>query len=411
MKRILTKIIIAWIISFSINNVCENSNNSKIVEAKTTKTVTGTRIMNLKQKIDGKKYYIGCNIKKCNLHNGDVKYSEKPCSAGSDLNNVYVQKEGKNGKMYWKTLRELNFVSMQGGCISKDILMISFVDKGRNKKGDLTALVKIDIKNNEVVEVNMVKGASELNIDTLGHSNDFTYFDGKYYGAWYQENGKEDYSNKIGTIKEELEDIGKVAELKDKNGAAVFGIAVFDNANKIFAMGIRKSVEENGKQKLKRYIATYKANKKGKKIEYAQQGKLINLKKNNDYNVPQCMEIYNKKIYLIKYFHSGKKKTKNIKKIEKRVKYKNNIVEVYDFKGNLKKEYIIKNPTKTYYNKSFITRTGKVKNLKKDMLLKQYKWEIESLIHYKKNTFYYTMYKPSSKNIGKQAYLYKVNLK
>ena len=147
MKRILTKIIIAWIISFSIIIVCENCNNSKIVEAKTTKTVTGTRIMNLKQKIDGKKYYIGCNIKKCNLHNGDVKYSEKPCSAGSDLNNVYVQKEGKNGKMYWKTLRELNFVSMQGGCISKDILMISFVDKGRNKKGDLTALVKIDIKN------------------------------------------------------------------------------------------------------------------------------------------------------------------------------------------------------------------------------------------------------------------------
>ena len=86
-------------------------------------------------------------------------------------------------------------------------------------------------------------------------------------------------------------------------------------------------------------------------------------------------------------------------------------MEVYDFKGNLKKEYIIKNPTKTYYNKSFITSTGKVKNLKKDMLLKQYKWEIESLIHYKKNTFYYTMYKPSSKNIGKQAYLYKVNLK
>ena len=78
MKRILTKIIIAWIISFSIIIVCENCNNSKIVEAKTTKTVTGTRIMNLKQKIDGKKYYIGCNIKKCNLHNGDVKYSEKP---------------------------------------------------------------------------------------------------------------------------------------------------------------------------------------------------------------------------------------------------------------------------------------------------------------------------------------------
>ena len=60
------------------------------------------------------------------------------------------------------------------------------------------------------------------------------------------------------------------------------------------------------------------------------------------------MEIYNKKIYLIKYFHKGNKKGKKIKKIEKRVKYKNNVVEIYNFNGKLKKEYIIKNPKSTY---------------------------------------------------------------
>ena len=46
--------------------------------------------------------------------------------------------------------------------------------------------------------------------------------------------------------------------------------------------------------------------------------------------------------------------------------------------------------------------------------LGKFEWEIESLSHYKKNTFYYVMYKPSAsdkENIGKQAYLYKVNLK
>ena len=44
--------------------------------------------------------------------------------------------------------------------------------------------------------------------------------------------------------------------------------------------------------------------------------------------------------------------------------------------------------------------------------LKTHKWEIECLAHYKGNTFYYTMYKPSAnEKLGKQAYLYKVKLK
>ena len=95
--------------------------------------------------------------------------------------------------------------------------------KGGNKKGDLTALVKINIVSNKVVEVKLVKGAIEQNIDTLGHSNDFTYLNGKYYGAWYQENGKEDYSNKIGEIGAKLKNNGVVGKfIFNDNVASVF---------------------------------------------------------------------------------------------------------------------------------------------------------------------------------------------
>ena len=86
----------------------------------------------------------------------------------------------------------------------------------------MTALVKINIKTNKVVKVELVKGASELNIDTLGHSNDFTYLNGRYYGAWYQENGKENYSNRVGTINEELKGKGKIGELKKRKKSGCF---------------------------------------------------------------------------------------------------------------------------------------------------------------------------------------------
>ena len=58
-------------------------------------------------------------------------------------------------------------------------------------------------------------------------------------------------------------------------------------------MGIRQKNKINGK--LERYIATYKSKKTNDGIRYVQQNKIISLKQNNDYNVPQCMEIYNKK--------------------------------------------------------------------------------------------------------------------
>lgn len=66
-------------------------------------------------------------------------------------------------------------------------------------------------------------------------------------------------------------------------------------------MGIRQKINVNGKDGLKRYIATYKSKKEKDGTKYVKQSRIITLRKNNDYNVPQCMEIYNKKIYLIKY--------------------------------------------------------------------------------------------------------------
>ena len=273
-------------------------------------------------------------------------------------------------------------------------------------------MVKINIKSKKVVKVELVKGAIEQNIDTLGHSNDFTYLNGKYYGAWYQENGKEDYSNKIGEIGAKLKNNGVVGKLDNGAGAAVFGISVYDKKNDVFAMGIRQKNKINGK--LERYIATYKSKKTNDGIRYVQQNKIISLKQNNDYNVPQCMEIYNKKIYLVKYFHNGKDKGKKIKKIEKRVRNKNNIVEVYGFKGKLKKEYIIKNPKSIYVTNEIANNNSDTKTIKSKKSLKNMKWEIECLAHYKNDKFYYVMYKPSKlheNEMGKQAYLYSVNLK
>ena len=411
MKKNLEKGFEGIIIIFLAISIIITLFGKTTVEAK-TKTIEGTRIMNLTQNIKGKEYYIGCRVDGCSKHKGKIKYSEKPCSSGSDLKNIYVEKKGENGKTYWKTLDELKFTSVQGGCINKNILLLSFVDKGKNEKGDLTALVKINIKSKKVVKVELVKGAIEQNIDTLGHSNDFTYLNGKYYGAWYQENGKEDYSNKIGEIGAKLKNNGVVGKLDNGAGAAVFGISVYDKKNDVFAMGIRQKNKINGK--LERYIATYKSKKTNDGIRYVQQNKIISLKQNNDYNVPQCMEIYNKKIYLVKYFHNGKDKGKKIKKIEKRVRNKNNIVEVYGFNGKLKKEYIIKNPKSIYVTNEIANNNSGTKTVKIKKSLKNMKWEIECLAHYKNDKFYYVMYKPSKlheNEMGKQAYLYSVNFK
>ena len=98
-KKIIKSLVWYFIVVAMITFLCY-----VLVEAK-TKEVTGTRIINLKQKINGKEYYVGCAIDECDIHKGDIKYSEKPCSSGSDLQNIYVRKENKNKEIEWKTLR------------------------------------------------------------------------------------------------------------------------------------------------------------------------------------------------------------------------------------------------------------------------------------------------------------------
>ena len=101
------------------------------------------------------------------------------------------------------------------------------------------------------------------------------------------------------------------------------------------------------------------------------------------------MEQSNGKFYLVRF---NKKEEKD-----------NNCIEVINKNGNKEKQYIIKNPKRI----SIYSNDGKKEIFK----FRKIKWEIESLAHYKKKTFYYTMYKPSDDNVGKQAYLYKVKLK
>lgn len=103
------------------------------------------------------------------------------------------------------------------------------------------------------------------------------------------------------------------------------------------------------------------------------------------------MEQVNKKFYVVRF-------NKKVGKI-------NNCIELINSNGKKEKQYNIKNP-------NIVTLNKENENEKKSKRLKMFQWEIESLDYYKKNTFYYTMYKPSDDDkIGKQAYLYKVNLK
>lgn len=70
-KKILT-IVISYLVVLSVITMFKGA----CVEAK-TKTVEGTRVMNLKQNIKGKEYYIGCRMEECDKHNGKLKYIVK----------------------------------------------------------------------------------------------------------------------------------------------------------------------------------------------------------------------------------------------------------------------------------------------------------------------------------------------
>ena len=62
-------------------------------------------------------------------------------------------------------------------------------------------------------------------------------------------------------------------------------------------------------------------------------------------------------------------------------------MEIYDFNGKLKREYIIKNPKKTYVSQTEKDEYGNSKENKIVRPLGKFEWEIESLSHYKKKHF------------------------
>ena len=380
-NKIIIKGIIIIILLFYSNLMVTSNVNAKEGATKIT------RIKEIKQNIDGKEVYIRCSFKEC-ISNKSGKFSEKPCSAGSDLRNIYAKT--KSGK--WKTLEELKFKNIQGGCINGDKMIIAFVDKNRHKKGDLTAFVEINLVENKVIKVTMVEGAKDLNIKSFGHSNDFTYLNGNYFGSWYQKNGKKNYTSRIGKINTNLSGKGTIGDFsKGSKGKAAFGITSYMKKNEL-ALGIRESVKKDGKSHTERYVSLYgvKINKKGK-AKYELNKKMFDLKKNSKYPTPQCMEQVNKKFYVVRF-------NKKVGKI-------NNCIELINSNGKKEKQYNIKNP-------NIVTLNKENENEKKSKRLKMFQWEIESLDYYKKNTFYYTMYKPSDDDkIGKQAYLYKVKLK
>ena len=107
--------------------------NDNSVEAKDRK-VEAIRIKEIKQDIDGREVYIKCGVKDCP-------------AGGADLRQIYAKT--KKGK--WRTLEQLKFKNMQGGCINGDKMIIAFVDKDRHKKGDLTAFVEINLVKNKVI--------------------------------------------------------------------------------------------------------------------------------------------------------------------------------------------------------------------------------------------------------------------
>lgn len=372
------------VLLFFILGITVIGTNDYIVNAKVKK---GTRVKVIKQNIGKKEQIIGCSQVDCIIHK-NKRYGEKCCASGSDLFNIQV-KTKKNGKIKYKSLYEMEFISMQGGCIKGNSLYLAFSDVGKSssKKKDLTAIVRINLKENKVKKVTLIRGAVEKNIDGLGHANDLTYQNGKFHAAWYQTKGTgKKYSNKIGYINKQITGKGIGTKFSTKMGKTIisaFGIAAY--SKNLVALGIRYE----GK-KMYRYLSTYTIKKK----KYKKKKKLFSLTKNKSFSAPQCMD-YDKKFFYIVRFNteSGKKN--------------NNCVEIYSKNGKRKKIYTISDP------KIKVTMTD-LKNPLKTKILKlnmnEEKWEIETFSHYKGNTFYYTQFKPRKKG-NKQAYLYKINLK
>lgn len=350
----------------------------------------GTQIKVIKQNIEvigennkkqSKEYIVGCRHKECNIHKNS-QFSEKSCKYGSDLFNIQIKEYSASGKLEddkgfyeYKSIYDCGFRTMQGATINDNVMYIAFTDKGAKtkEKKDLTVIIGINLKEGNVVCA--YKGTETKNIYGLGHANDLFVKGTMIHSAWYlshEGKNEKNYEYRMGYMDlnymESQSGDNIQTKKKYKEGKKyVFGTSSYEK-NRI-ALGVKN---RGGKDQ----IVTYKFTGSS----YENEQILFDIQKNTDYKTLQCMEFY-KKFYIVRFYEKPKGN--------------NNCVEIYNKKGKKVKCVVIKDPV---YNEG-----------KNDEAI-NYKWEVESLCHYKGDCFYYVNYKPSTKK-NKKAYLYKVNIK
>lgn len=354
------------------------------------KMLKGTQIKVIKQNIEvigennkkqSKEYIVGCRHKECNIHKNS-QFSEKSCKYGSDLFNIQIKEYSASGKLEddkgfyeYRSIYDCGFRTMQGATINDNVMYIAFTDKGAKtkEKKDLTVIIGINLKEGNVVCA--YKGTETKNIYGLGHANDLFVKGTMIHSAWYlshEGKNEKNYEYRMGYMDlnymESQSGDNIQTKKKYKEGKKyVFGTSSYEK-NRI-ALGVKN---RGGKDQ----IVTYKFTGSS----YENEQILFDIQKNTDYKTLQCMEFY-KKFYIVRFYEEPKGN--------------NNCVEVYNKKGKKVKCVVIKDPV---YNEG-----------KNDKAI-NYKWEVESLCHYKGDCFYYVNYKPSTKK-NKKAYLYKVNIK
>ncbi|WP_302630095.1 hypothetical protein [uncultured Eubacterium sp.] len=369
----------------------KKKNKKKTKKSKSKyKTLKETQITTIKQNIEVigennsqqfKEYIVGCRHRECKIHEKN-KISDEGCKYGSDLFNIQIKEYSASGKFEdnkgfyeYKSIYDCGFKTIQGATISNNIIYIAFTDKGTKtkEKKDLTVIVGINLEKNNVVCA--YKGTETKNIYGLGHANDLFVKGTIIHSAWYlshEGKKKKNYDYRMGYMDlnymESQSGENIQTRKKYKEGKKyVFGTSCYEK-NRI-ALGVKN---KGGKDQ----IVTYKFTGSS----YENEQILFNIQKNTDYKTLQCMEFY-KKFYIVRFYEKPKGN--------------NNCVEIYNKKGKRIKCIVIRDPI---YNEG-----------KKEAAI-DYRWEVESLCHYKGDWFYYVNYKPSTKK-NKKAYLYKVKIK
>lgn len=337
--------------------------------------------------------------------------AKKPSAKGKtikikDLFDIRAKEYTKDGKYFddtnnpynYKTVKAMKFKTLQGSCIYGDCMYVAFTDKGRKNKHeaerDLTILAAIDLKKKVVKGVEKFYGLDTLNLYGLGHSNDLESSKDLIKSAWYlhhNKKGKEKYDNRIGFLnKSKKYSYGgnNIVDTGLKGRKFIFGISEFKDKknNKRTALG---TVLKRGNTK-KMYLMSYDFKDTGyevgkKEFEIEKKCKIKDIK----YNVPQCLDYVNKKIYIVK-FNRVKKLTKKEKKNPKLVKkYKKQVKENEKAHNNVVEVY-----SKKKRSKVILIEDPKIK--KKSY--KKYHWEVECFKYYKgTSSFYYTQYQPEKK--------------